>query len=172
MHAPLVEVYALERRFGSRAVLSGVDMVVGAGEIHGLLGPARAGRTTLLRILAGQEETTSGRVRVRGRAALVEPSEVDPRIALARAVAAAPDVLLIDAPGFESDTAVAIRALVARHAAGGGAVVWATPRLDDLHGVATAVSLLAGGRVRYHGSVERLAQLALSLPPQPLFRAA
>ena len=172
MHAPLVEVYALERRFGARAVLSGVDLVVGAGEIHGLLGPVGAGRTTLLRILAGADEASSGWVRLGGRAVLVEPSEVDPRIALARAIATGPDVLLIDAPGLDSETGAAVRALVARHAAGGGAAVWATPRLDDLHGVATAVSLLAGGRVRYHGSVERLARLALSLPPQPLFRAA
>ena len=68
------------------------------------------------------------------------------RIALARAVAGEPSVLLVDEPpgGFDSETAAAARALVTRHAARGGACVWATRRLDSLHGLASGVTLLAG----------------------------
>ena len=49
----LVDVRALERRFGARRALAGVDLQVGVGEIVGLVGPNGSGKTTLLRILAG-----------------------------------------------------------------------------------------------------------------------
>jgi ABC-type multidrug transport system ATPase subunit len=165
MHGPLVEVYALERRFGAR----------GPGEVHGLLGPVGAGKTTLLRVLAGQLEKSSGWARIAERTLLVDdlsPARMDPRVAVARAVASAPDVLLVDAPGTDPDTAAAIRALVARQSARGGAVVWATRRLDDLNGIASRVTLLAAGRVRYAGTVDALASRALCLPPEPVTRAA
>ena len=73
-------------------------------------------------------------------------------------------MLLVDEPsgGFDSETAAAARALVTRHVARGGACVWATRRLDALHGLASGVTLLAAGRIRYAGSVEALALRALA----------
>ena len=49
-----------------------------------------------------------------------------------------------------------------RHSTRGGAAIWATPRLDVLHGLASGVTLLAGGRVRYSGSVEALVLRSLA----------
>ncbi len=67
LSAPAVQVRALERRFGPRCALKGVDLSVAAGEIHGLLGPAGAGKSTLLRVLAGHIEPSAGRARVLGQ---------------------------------------------------------------------------------------------------------
>jgi ABC-type multidrug transport system ATPase subunit len=175
MHTPLIELRALDRRFGPRAALSAVDLVVGPGEIHGLIGPRGAGKTSLLRVLAGELAPSSGLVWVPSSSAFVTADAAgDRRIALARALAGAPDVLLIDEPagGVDGETSAATRALIGRHAAGGGAVVWATRRLDHLQQLASGVTLLAAGRVRYTGSVETLAARALAGSMAPLAAAA
>ena len=49
------------------------------------------------------------------------------------------------------------------HARSGAAVIWATRRLDELQALAGGVTLLAGGRARYSGSVETLARRALAV---------
>jgi ABC-2 type transport system ATP-binding protein len=86
------------------------------------------------------------------------------RLAFARALLTMPSVLLIDEPPVDVDaaTCAAMRALVRSHAQSGTAVVYATRRLDELRGLAAAMTLLAEGRVRYVGSVEALAQRALA----------
>jgi ABC-type glutathione transport system ATPase component len=175
MHAqPVVAVRGLDHGCGPRPALRGVDLVVRAGEVHGLLGPAGAGKTTLLRVLAGDVATAGGSVLVQGRSLLVAQDLLHTLFPLARTLAEGPRVLLVDepAPGFDHAAAMATRALVARHAARGGAVVWATRRLDTLHGLASAVTVLAAGRVRYCGSVEALVRRVLIEPPASLPRAA
>jgi thiamine transport system ATP-binding protein len=49
-------------RFGESAVVDGVDLEVGGGEIVAILGPSGCGKTTLLRAIAGLQPLTSGRV--------------------------------------------------------------------------------------------------------------
>jgi ABC-type multidrug transport system ATPase subunit len=187
MHGPLIEASHLDCHFGPRAVLSAIDLVVAPGEVHGLLGPRGAGKTTLLRVLAGTLEPSSGRVSAADPVFVSadDPESLSPieanlntgtrrRITLVRALAGDPKVALIDEPraGVDAETVAATRALAARLAAAGGAVVWATRRLDGLHGIASGVTLLAGGRVRYRGSVEALTVRALAgsaaPPAQPL----
>ncbi|WP_053226872.1 ABC transporter ATP-binding protein [Solirubrobacter soli] len=63
---PAIDVRGLERRFGLRTAIAGVDLSVRPGEIHALLGPNGAGKTTLLRTLAGLVEPTAGTVHVAG----------------------------------------------------------------------------------------------------------
>ena len=166
----MIELRALDLRFGPRAALSAIDLVVGPGEIHGLIGPRGAGKTTLLRVLAGGSRSAPGTsgstcswfVTAIMRAYSLIEANLNPntrrRMALALgALAGQSDVLLVDEPidGIDPETAAATRTLVARHAARGGAVIWAARRLDDLQGVASGVTLLAAGRVRYSGTVEK-----------------
>ncbi|MBE2320871.1 ATP-binding cassette domain-containing protein [Solirubrobacter sp. CPCC 204708] len=162
MPAPLVEAAALELRFGHRAVLSGIDLCVGAGQVHGLIGPCGAGKSVLLRVLSGELAPTGGVARAQD-VVLVADAAASPLL-LAQALAGNPSVLLVDEPsaGFSSEARAAVRSLVVRHTARGGAAVWATRRLDALHRLASDVTLLAGGRVRYAGSVEVLVLRSLA----------
>ena len=54
------------KRHGTTTVLHGVDLEIGAGEFFVLLGPSGSGKTTTLRILAGLEPVSEGRVLMDG----------------------------------------------------------------------------------------------------------
>jgi ABC-2 type transport system ATP-binding protein len=60
--AATLHATALEKRFGDRAALRGVDLEVAAGELVAVIGPNGAGKTTLLSILAGIQTPDAGAV--------------------------------------------------------------------------------------------------------------
>jgi multiple sugar transport system ATP-binding protein len=55
------------KSFGSFIALERVDLQIADGEFLALLGPSGCGKTTLLRIIAGLETQSSGRVQIGGR---------------------------------------------------------------------------------------------------------
>lgn len=57
-------VDGVTKAFGTRQVLAGVDLSVGAGEIAALLGRNGAGKTTLLSIVVGLADADAGRVEI------------------------------------------------------------------------------------------------------------
>jgi ABC-2 type transport system ATP-binding protein len=63
---PVVEVNGLEKRYGSKQVLRGVDFSVRQGEVFCLLGPNGVGKTTTIEILEGFRLATAGTARVLG----------------------------------------------------------------------------------------------------------
>ncbi|WBY09171.1 ABC transporter ATP-binding protein [Sphingomonas sp. 7/4-4] len=58
----------LVKRFGALTALDGVSMTIEPGKVTGLVGPDGAGKTTLIRILAGLMAPGSGEVEVLGAA--------------------------------------------------------------------------------------------------------
>jgi putative spermidine/putrescine transport system ATP-binding protein len=66
MRPPAVELVDLAKTFGSVRAVDGVDLAVEDGEFFSMLGPSGSGKTTVLRMIAGFEEPTSGQVRLGG----------------------------------------------------------------------------------------------------------
>ncbi len=62
-----LEIKNIDKSFGDKAVLENINMKIADKEFVVLIGPSGCGKTTLLRIIAGLEEPTRGRVLVNNR---------------------------------------------------------------------------------------------------------
>jgi putative spermidine/putrescine transport system ATP-binding protein len=62
-----VRLEGLRKTFGDVVAVAGVDLDVREGEFFSLLGPSGCGKTTCLRMIAGFEEPTAGRIVLHGR---------------------------------------------------------------------------------------------------------
>src|SRR5260221_6003696 len=63
----MIEVENLSKRYGEKLAVDGLDFVGRPGIVTGFLGPNGAGKSTTMRVIAGLDEPTAGRVRVNGR---------------------------------------------------------------------------------------------------------
>jgi len=64
--AGAIELVGLTHGFISSTALGGLDLTIRAGEFFSLLGPPGCGKTTALRMIAGLEEPSGGRILVDG----------------------------------------------------------------------------------------------------------
>ena len=91
----LLQVRGVAKSFGSRLILDGLDLDVEPGVRLGLIGPNGGGKSTLLRIIAGEETPDRGDLTQRRGlvlAFLPQQLEGDERDALATLRAARPDL--------------------------------------------------------------------------------
>ncbi|MFC7704532.1 ABC transporter ATP-binding protein [Plastorhodobacter daqingensis] len=63
----LLELSALQRRFGATTAVDDVSLLVPDGAFLALLGPSGCGKTTLLRLIAGLERPDGGRIVIDGQ---------------------------------------------------------------------------------------------------------
>ena len=78
MAEPILRLEGLCKDYGEGLVLSGLSLDVYPGEFLTLLGPSGCGKTTTLRIIAGLERPTAGRVLIDGTDVTGLPPEKRP----------------------------------------------------------------------------------------------
>src|SRR5208337_444428 len=72
----LIQIQGLRKRFEDGDVIQGIDLSIEGGEIFGLIGPDGAGKSTLIRMLAGILEPSQGKISLRGINAIADYEEV------------------------------------------------------------------------------------------------
>ena len=65
--SPYLRLVGIRKDFGSFTALKGIDLHIAQGEFVCFLGPSGCGKTTLLRIIAGLELQSAGRIELGGR---------------------------------------------------------------------------------------------------------
>ncbi|MFI6218209.1 ABC transporter ATP-binding protein [Nocardia brasiliensis] len=79
----MLEICDLNKSYGKKQVLTGVDLLVRPGEIVGLLGPNGAGKTTTASIVAGLTPADSGTVRIDDIDLATEPRQARRKLGFA-----------------------------------------------------------------------------------------
>ena len=72
MNAPVIETHGLRKEFRTRrgrhiVAVHDLDLAVGAGGVHGFLGPNGSGKTTTIRMLLGLARASRGEMRLFGQ---------------------------------------------------------------------------------------------------------
>ena len=100
----------IHKSFGAFVALQSIDLAIGSGEFVCFLGPSGCGKTTLLRIIAGLETQTAGRVdpgRPRHLVAAAAGARLRHRVPVVRAV---------PQPHHRATTSPTAWSIAARHA--------------------------------------------------------
>jgi putative spermidine/putrescine transport system ATP-binding protein len=64
---PALELRSVRKRYGSTVAVDDIDLRLEGGEFLTLLGPSGSGKTTILRLVAGFTQPTSGAIVIKGR---------------------------------------------------------------------------------------------------------
>jgi spermidine/putrescine transport system ATP-binding protein len=75
---PAVELIRLEKHYGQFVALRSVSLTVVEGEFFSLIGPSGCGKTTTLRLIAGLDPPTAGRIIVRRKDLTAVPAHKRP----------------------------------------------------------------------------------------------
>ena len=63
---PFLKLKGVTKRFGDFTALDGVDLEITEGEFFTLVGPSGSGKTTMIRLLVGMDQPTSGELVLEG----------------------------------------------------------------------------------------------------------
>ncbi|MDH6213046.1 ABC transporter ATP-binding protein [Streptomyces pseudovenezuelae] len=67
MEGSAIRLHDLRKSFGETTAVAGIDLEIRDGEFFSLLGPSGSGKTTVLRMIAGFETPTGGRIELAGQ---------------------------------------------------------------------------------------------------------
>jgi putative spermidine/putrescine transport system ATP-binding protein len=67
MEGVAIRLQGLRKSFGETVAVAGVDLEIADGEFFSMLGPSGSGKTTVLRMIAGFEMPTDGRIELAGQ---------------------------------------------------------------------------------------------------------
>lgn len=152
----LLQATNIKKYFGTRLVLDIERLSIYEGARIGLIGPNGGGKTTLLRILAQEEETDEGQIDCSASVAVVRQIETEHESVLSggertkekihRAIALTPMLLLADEPDNHLDRA-GIRYLIKRLTSFEGAFVLVSHDRTLLNAVCGQIWALKNGRL-------------------------
>ncbi|TCC07231.1 ABC transporter ATP-binding protein [Kribbella soli] len=146
---PAIRVQGLEKAYGKKAVLRGVDLDVARGSIFALLGSNGAGKTTTIRILSTLLKADAGTAAVNGFDVATHPADVRESISLTGQFAAVDEILT----GRENLVLVA----KLRHVKDPGAIA------DDLLDRFSLTEAAGQRTATYSGGMRRRLDIAMSL---------
>ncbi len=78
MDEPAISIQDVTKRFGDFEAVKGISLEIADGEFLTLLGPSGCGKTTTMRMIAGFEDPTSGRILLRGEDVVGKPPNKRP----------------------------------------------------------------------------------------------
>jgi iron(III) transport system ATP-binding protein len=73
----MIELADVGKRYGPVTVLSSVSLALEEGSFTGLLGASGCGKTTMLNMIAGLDQPSSGEIRIEGKLAYSHEKGVD-----------------------------------------------------------------------------------------------
>lgn len=76
----VIDVHGLTKRYGERAVVDGLDLKIGKGNIYGFLGPNGSGKTTTIRMVCGLLTPDAGNGTVLGYDVLKDSQRIKERV--------------------------------------------------------------------------------------------
>lgn len=97
---PIISLQSVEKRFHMFKAVSRFDLEIRPGEFFSLLGPSGCGKTTVLRMIAGLQEPTSGRIVIDGRDMSGIPANRRPTNMVFQSYAIFPHLNVADNVGF------------------------------------------------------------------------
>ena len=96
----IIRFEGITKRFGKVAAVDNVNLDIREGEFFALLGPSGCGKTTLLRMLAGFETPTEGRILIDGKDVAQLPPNKRPVNMVFQSYAVFPHMSVTDNVGY------------------------------------------------------------------------
>lgn len=97
---PIITLTSVRKSFGAVEALRGIDMAVNEGEFFSILGPSGCGKTTLLRLISGFDDPSSGSIEIDGKPMAGIPANRRPTNMVFQNYAIFPHLSVFDNVGY------------------------------------------------------------------------